>query len=70
LSGLGVGLLQERARYQDRRKITIVTSISTSMGFSVIIVGFVGIYDESVEGDVRGVPVQGETTQKGIGKTT
>jgi hypothetical protein len=45
--------------------MTIVTRIATLMDLSVIIVGFVGISDESVEGDVRGVPVQEESTQTG-----
>lgn len=65
LSGLGVGLLQERARHQGRRTTTVVTRNLTLMGFSVIDVGFMGISDEIVEGDVRGVPVQEGTTQTG-----
>jgi hypothetical protein len=45
--------------------MTIVIRAATLMGSRVIIVGFMGSSDESVEGDVRGVPVQVGTTQTG-----
>jgi hypothetical protein len=65
LSALGVGLLQERARHQDQRTMTIVMCAATLRAFSVISVGFMDISDESVEGDVKGVPVPVGTTQTG-----
>jgi hypothetical protein len=36
--------------------MTIVIRAATLMDSSVIIVGFMGISDESVEGDERGLP--------------
>jgi hypothetical protein len=45
--------------------MTIVIRAATLMDSSAIIVGFMDISDESVEGDVRGVPVQVGTTQTG-----
>jgi hypothetical protein len=57
LDRLGVGLLQKGVRPQDRRTVTIVIRAATKGVSSDIIVGFTGITDEIVEGDVRGVPV-------------
>jgi hypothetical protein len=62
LSGLEVGLLWDRARPQDRRTVTTVIRAATLVDSSAIIVDFMDNSDESVEGDVRGVPVQVGTT--------
>jgi hypothetical protein len=45
--------------------MTIVMRAATLGVSSVIIVGFVDITDEIVEGDERGVPVPNLTTQTG-----
>jgi hypothetical protein len=44
--------------------MTIVTRASTLRASSVIFVCFMGISDESVERDVRGVPVQVEPPKR------
>jgi hypothetical protein len=65
LSGLGVGFMRGGALHQGRRSKTIDTCTVNLRASSVITVGFMGISEESVEGDDKGVPVQGRTTQMG-----
>jgi hypothetical protein len=48
--------------------MAIIMHAATSGKSSVIIVGFMDISDESIEGDMRGIPVQRGTIQTGHGK--